>query len=200
MSTTPVVEVFFDYVCPWCYLGTARIDRLQREFGVELRWTVFPLHPETPEAGLELAELFAGREVEIETMQARLSALASAEGLPLVTRTRTYNSRLAQELGKWAEAQGEGDSFRRAVYRAYFVDGSNIGRVDELLQIVESVGLPLEEARAVLATRSFAAAVDADWQRAAGLRITAVPTHLCGHKRLAGFSAYDDFVRLIGKG
>jgi predicted DsbA family dithiol-disulfide isomerase len=200
MSTTPVVEVFFDYVCPWCYLGTARTERLQREFGVELRWTVFPLHPETPEAGLDLAELFAGREAEIATMQARLAELASAEGLPLVGRSRTYNSRHAQELGKWAEAQGAGDLFRRAVYRAYFVEGKNIALVDELLQIAGSVGLPLDEAQTVLASRSFATAVDADWQRATELRITAVPTHLCGNKRLAGFSSYDDFVRLIGKG
>jgi predicted DsbA family dithiol-disulfide isomerase len=47
--------------------------------------------------------------------------------------------------------------------------------------------------------RSFASAVDADWQRAMDLRITAVPTHLCGEKRLTGFAAYDDFVRLIGE-
>lgn len=200
MNTTPVVEIFFDYICPWCYLGTVRTDRLQREYGVELRWTVFPLHPETPEEGMELSELFAGREAEIWAMQARLSQLATAEGLPLAGRTRTCNSRLAQELGKWAESLGAGDPFRRAVYRAYFVDGSNIALVDELMRIVESVGLPVDEARTVLAARSFAAAVDADWQRAGELRITAVPTHLCGGKRLAGFSSYDDFVHLIGKG
>lgn len=47
--------------------------------------------------------------------------------------------------------------------------------------------------------RSCAAAVDADWQRAMDLRITAVPTHLCGGRRLTGFAAYEDFVRLIGK-
>ena len=60
--------------------------------------------------------------------------------------------------------------------------------------------LELEEARAVLAGRNFAAAVDAEWQRAGELRITAVPTHLCAGKRLAGFSSYEDFVHLIGKG
>jgi predicted DsbA family dithiol-disulfide isomerase len=173
---------------------------LQREYGIELRWTVFPLHSETPEEGRELSELFAGREADIAAMQTRLSQVAAAEGLPLAARTRTYNSRLAQELGKWAESRGTGDPFRRAVYRAYFVDGSNIALVDELLRIAGSVGLPVDEARTVLAERSFAAAVDADWQRAGDLRITAVPTHLCGGKKLAGFGPYDDFVRLIGKG
>lgn len=177
-----------------------RTDRLQREYGVELRWTVFPLHPETPEQGTELSELFAGREADIEAMQSRLSNVAAAEGLPLAGRTRTYNSRLAQELGKWAESRGLGELFRRHVYRAFFVDGRNIALVDELVRIAASVGLPVDEARAVLASGSFAAAVDADWQRAGELRITAVPTHLCDGKRLAGFSPYDDFVRLIGRG
>lgn len=134
----------------------------------------------------------------IRDMQSRLIQIAAAEGLPLAERSRTYNSRLAQELGKWAEAQGRGEQFRHAVYRAYFVEGVNIAQVDELVRIAATAGLPPDESRTVLLERSFAAAVDADWQRAMDLRITAVPTHLCGGKRLAGFSTYDDFVRLIG--
>jgi len=176
-----------------------RTDRLQQEYGVELRWSVFPLHPDTPPEGMELAEMFAGREAMIHDMQARLLQIAAAEGLPLTERTRTYNSRLAQELGKWAESRGLGDGFRRAVYHAYFVAGVNIGLEEELLKIAVAVGLPAAEAGAVLAERSFAAAVDADWQRAAELRITAVPTHLCDGRRLTGFSSYDAFVRLIGE-
>jgi predicted DsbA family dithiol-disulfide isomerase len=61
----------------------------------------------------------------------------------------------------------------------------------------EAVGLPGNEARAVLAAGSFAAAVDADWRRAGELGVTAVPTHLCAGRRLVGFSPYEDFVRLI---
>jgi predicted DsbA family dithiol-disulfide isomerase len=174
-----------------------RTDRLQQEYGVELRWTVFPLHPETPEEGMELAELFAGREAMISEMQSRLRKLAVTERLPLAERTRTCNSRRAQELGKWAEAQGMGDHFRKAVYRAYFAEGRNIAKMEELVRIVESVNLSGDEARAVLAAGSFSAAVDADWQRAVKLGITAVPTHLCNAKRLEGFAPYVDFVRLI---
>jgi predicted DsbA family dithiol-disulfide isomerase len=176
-----------------------RTDRLQQEYGVRLRWSVFPLHPETPTEGRELADLFAGREAMIRDMQARLLQVAAAEGLPLAQRSRTYNSRLAQELGKWAEEQGRGDQFRHAVYRAYFVDGVNIALVEELARIAATVELPPDGARSVLTERSFAAVVDADWQRAKDLRITAVPTHLCNEKRLTGFAPYADFVRLIGE-
>lgn len=176
-----------------------RTERLQREYGVELRWSAFPLHPETPAEGRELAELFAGREAMIRDMQARLLQVAATEGLPLTERSRTYNSRLAQELGKWAEEQGHGNEFRHAVYRAFFVEGINIALIDELVRIASAVGLPADEARTVLEERSHAAAVDADWQRSRDLGITAVPTHLCEGRRLTGFAAYEDFVRLIGK-
>ncbi|RII25258.1 MAG: hypothetical protein CXR30_18940 [Geobacter sp.] len=176
-----------------------RTERLQREYGVQLRWSAFPLHPETPTEGRELAELFAGRETMIRDMQARLLQVAATEGLPLTERSRTYNSRLAQELGKWAEAQGHGNEFHQAVYRAFFVDGVNIALADELVRIAAAIGLPADEARTVLVERSYATAVDADWQRATELGITAVPTHLCGGRRLTGFAAYEDFVRLIGK-
>ena len=177
-----------------------RTERLQREYGVQLQWSVFPLHPETPLDGMELSELFSGREAEIEAMQLRLSKVAAAEGLPMTRRTRTCNSRFAQELGKWAESRGAGEPFRHAVYQAYFVEGHNLALVDVLLRISESVGLPADEAQVVLEEGSFAGAVDADWQRAIELSITAVPTHICDGKRLAGFAAYDDFVRLIGNG
>jgi predicted DsbA family dithiol-disulfide isomerase len=146
---------------------------------------------------MELSELFAGREEMIKEMQARLRRLAETEGLPLAERTRTYNSRRAQELGKWAEAQGKGDLFRKAVYGAYFVEGRNIAKVDELVRIAEAVSLPGDEARAVLTTGSFSAAVDADWQRAWDMGISAVPSHIFAGKRLVGFSSYEDFVRLI---
>jgi predicted DsbA family dithiol-disulfide isomerase len=176
-----------------------RTDRLQKEQAVELRWRVFPLHPETPQEGTELSQLLGGRPEQVADMQARLLQVAAAEGLPLAGRTRTYNSRGAQELGKWAEVQGKGDPWRRAVYHAFFVEGRNISLGNVLEEIAAAVGLSSLEAREVLVAESYRAAVEADWQRAGTLGVTAVPTHLCSGKRLVGFSSYDDFLRLIGK-
>ena len=71
----------------------------------------FPLHPETPAEGQSLEDLFAGRGFDIEAMNARLEGLAEAEGLAYSRRTHTYNSRLAQELGAWAETSQEAKRF-----------------------------------------------------------------------------------------
>ncbi len=173
-----------------------RIERLQQEFELTLRWTVFPLHPETPAAGQDLADLFAGR-MDVAAAMARLKGVAAELELPFGERTRTYNSRLAQELGKWAEEQGQGAAFRAAVYRAYFSAGRNIGLESELLAICAELGLAGAAAERVLQTRSYAAAVDADWERARQLGIQSVPSHLYGNRLLVGFQDYPAFQRLL---
>jgi len=174
-----------------------RTDRLRQEFGVELRWTVFPLHPEIQEEGMELADLFHGRNFDIEAMLRRLTGVAAEVRLPLVARTRIFNSRRAQELGKWAEAMGKGDEFRRCTYHSYFAEGRNIALLPELESIAEAAGLPKDEVYDVLAQSLFAEAVDADWARAREMAVTAVPFHLFGEKTLVGFHPYEDFVKLL---
>jgi predicted DsbA family dithiol-disulfide isomerase len=168
-----------------------RIDRLKKEYEVEVKWIAFPLHPETPEAGLTLAELFAGRALDIPGILQRLKQVAGELGLPLADRTNTYNSRLAQELSKWAEAEGKGDEFHDAVFRAYFMGGKNIAKADVLVGLSESIGLPGDEARHVVQERTFRKAVDADWRRSRVLGITAVPTIIMGARGIAGFQPYE---------
>jgi predicted DsbA family dithiol-disulfide isomerase len=169
---------------------------LCREHGLKPRWSVFPLHPEIPEEGMELSDLFAGR-LDVADALVRLRQVAGEVGLPIGDRTRTFNSRRAQEMGKWAEELGRGDAFRDAVFRVYFVDGRNIAKPEELKLIAESAGLPGEEALQVLSEDRFATAVDADWERAGAFGITAVPTHIYGRYKLVGFHPYEDLRRLV---
>jgi predicted DsbA family dithiol-disulfide isomerase len=173
-----------------------RTDRLREEFGLEFRWSVFPLHPETPDDGQELTDLFAGR-YDIEAMMQRCKQVAGELDLPFGDRTRTYNSRRAQELGKWAEGQDAGEAFHTAVYKAYFVDGRNIATPEVLAEIAESVGLNPDKALKVIDKRSYAAHVDDDWQRARELGVTAVPTSIYQQQALVGFQAYASYRQLI---
>ena len=175
-----------------------RTDKLRKEFGLEFRWSVFPLHPETPDEGQELTDLFAGR-YDIEAMMQRCKQVAGELNLPFGDRTRTYNSRRAQELGKWAEGQGAGDAFHMEIYRAYFVDGLNIAKPDILAQITESVGLDADKALKVIDKRSYAAHVDDDWKRASELGVTAVPTSIYRQQALVGFQAYASYRQLIAE-
>jgi len=119
-----------------------------------------------------------------------LKTVAEELGLPLGERTRTYNSRLAQELAKWAESQGKGDEFHDAVFRAYFVDGRNIAEIDVLADLAHEAGLSEDEARIVVRERSFREAVDADWMSSHQMGITAVPTFVMGREAVVGAQPY----------
>lgn len=151
----------------------------------------FPLHPDTPPDGRTLESLFAGRGIDLEAAHDRMAHLMAAEGLPYARRTHTYNSRLAQELAKWADTTPDGEALHLALYRAYFAAGRNIADVDELVAHAEAADLPADEARAVLTERRFKDAVDADWARAAQLGITGVPTFVIGHHGTVGAQPYD---------
>ena len=122
---------------------------------------------------------------------------ADEAGLPLIDRLKTYNSRLAQELGKWAESNDKGDSFHHAVFKAYFADGINIAKIPALMDIAASVGLPREESEAVLVERTFKAKVNEDWSLSRKNRITAVPTFVMNKDKLVGAQPYEMLERLM---
>jgi predicted DsbA family dithiol-disulfide isomerase len=174
-----------------------RIEKLKQTFEIDTALVHFPLHPDTPAEGRAMAEFYAERQLDPEAMYARMKRLMDAEGLPYGRRTHTYNSRLAQELGKWADTQPGGAALHDALYRAYFVDARNIGDVDVLIEVAEAVGLPADEARAVLAERRFKAAVDQDWAKSRTYGVTGVPTFVAGGQGVVGAQPYEVLEQLL---
>ena len=164
---------------------------MRREFQIKIRWLAFPLHPETPPEGRSLKDLFAGRNIDIAQMLSRLKREAQRLALPFGDRHKTYNSRRAQELAKWAEQEGRGDVFHDAVFRAYFARGHNIFDMDILTNIAASVGLDPRATRDVIDSGDFKAAVDLDWARAYQSGISAVPTFIIGNRTLVGAQPYN---------
>jgi predicted DsbA family dithiol-disulfide isomerase len=176
-----------------------RIEKLRTEHNVKVEWVHFPLHPETPAEGRSLADLFAGRNVDRQAMHAQMKARMTAEGLPYGERTMTYNSRLAQELGKWADTQPGAEAIHDALFRAYFVEARDISQPAVLLEIAGSVGLSTEGAREVLEKRTFQAAVDADWALSREYGITGVPTFVAGRYGVVGAQPYEALEQLVRK-
>ncbi len=197
MSEPVILEVFSDYVCPWCYLGDNRVKRLKAEYDVDIQLVHFPLHPETPSEGRTLEELFRCGPEEVEAKNTRMKGLMAAEGLPYSTRSHTYNSRLAQEIGKWADTQPGGDAIHDKFFEAYFVDNRNIGDEEVIIDIVKSVGLNEAEARAVLSERRFKDAIDADWAKSHAYGVTGVPTFVSAGQGLVGAQPYEGLEQLM---
>ena len=170
---------------------------MKNKYGLTLLWTHFPLHPDTPDSGIPLEELFRGRGYDIEAMKQRMSALMTEENLAYGNRSHTYNSRLAQELAKWGESFPEGDALNLKLFEAYFAEGRNLAEPEVLLDVAEVAGLPLETAEEVIRQRSFRDAVDTDWKRAHELGVTGVPTFVSGNRGLVGAQPYEALVQLI---
>ncbi len=129
-----------------------------------MRWTAYPLHTGIPEEGISLGASTA-KSKHIDEMNERLKNAADEAGLPFGRRTMSYNTRLAHELGKWAQSQGKGDAFHNAVFRAVFAERINIASSSVLIDLVEGIGLSGKEAMGIIETRPFKDAVDADWSR-----------------------------------
>jgi predicted DsbA family dithiol-disulfide isomerase len=174
-----------------------RIEKLRQAFDIEIRLVHFPLHPDTPAEGMALEVLFAGRGIDLDAMYQRMKGMMDAEGLPYEKRTHTYNSRLAQELGKWAGTVEGGDALHDPIYRAYFVERRNVGDPEVLLDIVAKTGLPVEAARTVLEQRTFSDAVDADWALSRQYGVTGVPTFVAARQGIVGAQPYEALVQLM---
>jgi predicted DsbA family dithiol-disulfide isomerase len=133
----------------------------------------------------------------ITIMVAELQKTAQSLGLPFNARTMTYNTRLAQELGLWAEDQGRGDTFHLNAFHAYFADGINLAKTPELLRLAEKSGLNKEKAQEVLMTRSYSKRVDLDWADSRFKQINAVPTFIMGRHKLTGAQGYETLEELV---
>jgi len=176
-----------------------RIEKLRETYDIEPVLVHFPLHPDTPQEGREMAGWYAQRGRDPEQMYQQMKERMDDEGLPYGKRTHSYNSRLAQELGKWADTQPGGEGIHDKLYRAYFVDSRNIGDPDVLVEIAESVGLDGTEARRVLDERLFKDEVDADWQKSASYGVTGVPTFVAARHGVVGAQPYEVLVQLVEK-
>ena len=174
-----------------------RIERLAVGYDIDVVYRHFPLHPETPEEGLSLEELFAGRDLDIPAMQASMQQRMHEEGLDYGQRSHTYNSRLAQELGKWADQQPDGQALHDVLFRAYFVDNVNLAKSENLVSLVAAAGFDADDARESLASRRFRDDVDADWRRSAELGITGVPTYIAGAEGVVGAQPFEVLERLV---
>ena len=197
MSDPVTIEVFSDYVCSWCYLGDNRMKTLKQNFDITVQLIHFPLHPDTPDEGRTLQDMFGCGPEEIEAKNTRMKGLMQDEGLAYNDRSHTYNSRLAQEIGTWADTQDGGDAIHDKFYQAYFVDGRNVGDIDVIIDIVKSARLDENEASAMLDERRFKDAVDADWAKSHSYGVTGVPTFVCNGQGLVGAQPYEGLAQLV---
>ena len=190
-----ILKIFTDFVCPWCYLASAVVEKVEQSHDIEVQWSPFPLHPDTPAEGLLLSSFLGPN---LDSIHEKLYAIMDELGLEHSSgRTMTYNSRLAQELGMWADTMDNGKALHRELYRAYFVHDHNLATKSVLLDAVSRAGLDVGEAEKVIDERTFSDAVDQAWSKARQMQISGVPTFVAGHYLTSGYQPYEELVKFL---
>jgi predicted DsbA family dithiol-disulfide isomerase len=174
-----------------------RIEKLRQNYDIDIKLVHFPLHPDTPPEGREMAGFYAERGLDPDKMYRDMKERMDAEGLPYGKRTHSYNSRLAQELGKWSETVEGGENLEKEFYKAYFVDSRNIGDVEVLLDCVKAAGLSVDDAKSVIENRTFEQAVDEDWAKSQQYGVSGVPTYVAGGYGVVGAQPYEVLEKLM---
>jgi predicted DsbA family dithiol-disulfide isomerase len=167
------IQIWSDYVCPWCYIGLVEIERLRREQEVVLDWQPFELRPDAPESGWALPDHIRAR---ISTPDNPLRLRARELGLELVERTHIPSSRRAHECTEHARVEGRLEPFHAAVIESYWRAGEDIHDWAVLKNAASRAGLDAAAMRAAVEEGRFAAAVEARVGAAHERGIRAVPT------------------------
>lgn len=181
------VTVFTDYICPFCYVGAARLNRLRETYDLRVNWCFLEIHPETSPAGEPVTSLdYSSR--TWQRMMATLRELAEQEELVLREHDFTTNSRSALQLAEVAKFTDR-DTFYRlhdSLFEAFFCRGENIGERAVLQRLGCEAGM--SEQQVEQAWRDDAAAARLQqYQAAAGeLLVRATPTFFVGEERLNG--------------
>lgn len=179
------IDVWSDYVCPFCYLEVSVLDRLQEAFGpaLQIHWRAFELRPE-PVPTLDPAGDY------LKTTWARsVYPMAERRGLILHLPPVQPRSRKAFEAAAHARDEGKFDPMHRAIFRAFFEEGRNIEQMEILLEIAASVGIKEEPLRRALKTSRYTKPVLEDKRLAQALGISSVPTMLLRRRDAALFDA-----------
>lgn len=182
------LDIFSDPVCPWCYIGKARLDRaLERrpDHPFRIEWHPFQLNPDMPAGGMDRVEYLQAKFGGTDgVLRAYGPVVAAAEEAGLVLNlgaiARTPNTLDAHRLIHWAGLEGRQTPVVSALFRAYFVEGRDIGDAAVLAEVGAGAGLDRAMLDRLLASDADRAEVAARDAHARGRGIRAVPTFIVG--------------------
>jgi predicted DsbA family dithiol-disulfide isomerase len=200
------VEIVFDFVCPWCYLGVQRLAFLlarRQDLAIERIWRPFLLNPDMPRAGMSRADYMIrkfGAEDRARRLYSSIAEIGAAEGIAFNFPgiRRTPNSVDAHRLVRYAAGLGAADQLVDAIFRAHFVDGGDIGNPALLVGLAAGQGLDPQAVEEFLASNEGTEHVHAENLHAHRLGINGVPCFLIESEHaIAGAQETEVLERLI---
>ncbi len=176
------IDVVSDVVCPWCYLGEKRLAAALAEESepVVIRWRPYQLDPTIPEGGLDRQAYMArkfGNDGKLKAVHDRLVQLGAEIDLPFAFDriTRAPNTLDAHRLIRWSASSGAQGTVVDRLFRAYFVEGRDIGDHATLIEIAAESGLDADLVGRLLEEGADVDAVQGEIAQAQAIGVTGVP-------------------------
>ncbi len=177
------IDIVLDVICPWCFIGKRRLEHalaLRPDIAAEISWRPFQLNPDMPPDGMPrqdyLSSKFGGAP-HAQRIYQSASEAGSSVGIPFAFERvqRTPNTQDAHRLVRRAERAGRADALVEALFRAYFIDGVDLGDPARLLELAARAGLERAGTRRFLAGEDGLADMLAEDRAARRIGINAVP-------------------------
>jgi predicted DsbA family dithiol-disulfide isomerase len=201
-----IVDVIVDTVCPWCYVGKARFEKalaMRPDQVVEIGWRPFQLNPGIPRAGKDrrayLSEKFGGGD-RAERRYAVIGDAGRQEGIDFRFDRieRTPNTVDSHRLISHARREGRQHTMVDALFRAYFIEGRDIGEIEVLTEIAAESGLDGDAARSFLESDDDRAMVVGEDELARSLGVSGVPCYIVDRKyAVSGAQSPEVFLQIF---
>jgi predicted DsbA family dithiol-disulfide isomerase len=197
-----LATVFSDYICPFCYIGDLRLERLRAHYDLRINWCMIEIHPDTPSTGRPVSELGYSQD-QWTTMMDNLNRLAAEEGVTLCEHDFTTSSHQALLLAEAAKEAGH-DIFyalHRRLFTAFFEDGLNIGDENILAGLATSCAVPGDIIKRAWTDRQYEDRLRLNQAVAGQYGVRATPTVFFSESaRLDGALPFDAFLQQASRG
>ncbi|MBS1989659.1 MAG: DsbA family oxidoreductase [Cyanobacteria bacterium SZAS LIN-3] len=200
------VEIYSDVICPWCYVGKARLDKalamIDPALAPEVIWRAFELNPKMPAGGMGRKDYLTAKfgSSDISVMEQRLNAAGNPDGLQFNFGAMKVvpNTFKAHRLLWFAHKKGKQHQLAEVLFRNYFTDGLDPGSDDVLVKAALEAGLAAGDVETFLSGNEGTSEVKAELENAASLNIHSVPTFVVNGEVVAsGAIASTELKRLI---
>jgi predicted DsbA family dithiol-disulfide isomerase len=188
------VTVFYDYNCPFCFLGIKRLELLEREFPLEVNSKGIEIHPEIPPCGIKRSNT-----LKRKYLAQNLEQLYEEDSLELKLPGVIANSRLSLEASEFAKTKNKFRDFHLGIYKAYFQEGENIGEPDVIFKVGQESGLQLYELNECLIKRTMLEKIEDNRKEAESHQVFGVPTFIFDKFLVHGVQSLESFRSILTK-
>ncbi len=202
-SSTVRIEITSDVICPWCLIGTRRLEKALAalpDVKAEIIYRPFLLDPATPPEGQDLRENLRKKYGDPEPLFRRVESVAKQDGIDLDFKRigRTSSTVGAHTLLRHAIAKGTQRALAKALFGAYFLEGRDVGAAEVLVPLATAHGFDEAEATDLLQDPEEAKVTRAEAGIAGEQGVSGVPfTMIAGKLAVSGAQSVEAFTKAI---